>query len=437
VLHHSLGSIFSAIAHDESTPPLYYIVTWLWTHVFGYSEFSLRFPSAIAGIALVWVVYRAGCELGGARTGLAAGLLAALNPLLVWYSQEARAYAFLALWGGLSFYLTIRQPADESSGRRQRWCWAVVAVLALCTHYFAIFFLVPEAVWLVARARRPPWLQLGLVTVVGLALLPLAIEQRSLGHTDWINGTPLRTRAALIPKQFVTGLSAPHQTALAFCALAAVAIALIALARSRLAAPREALLAGGILIGTPIVMVLLAAAGVDLVLTRNAIGILPIGLLAAAVGFERLSRAMPPQATALLVAVPIVVGAFAIASVDSNAAYQRPDWRAAGRALTEDHASQLLILEPASTELPLGIYVPLRRLGAHRRVRVREVDVLQFLLTTQGGRARQALARVPHGFRAQSESSWPDLRLIRYVATRSRVVSSYTRGAASFLIPGR
>jgi hypothetical protein len=193
----------------------------------------------------VWVVYRTGCELGGARTGLAAGLLPALNPLLVWYSQEARAYAFLALWGGLSFYLAIRQPADESAARSQRWCWAVVAVLALCTHYFAIFFLVPEAVWPVARARRPPWLQLGLVTVVGLALLPLAIEQRSLGHTDWINGTPLRTRAALIPKQFVTGLSAPHRTALAFCALAAIAIGLIALAKSRLAAPPEALLAGG------------------------------------------------------------------------------------------------------------------------------------------------------------------------------------------------
>ena len=54
VLHHSLGSTFSAIAHHESTPPLYYVVTWLWTHVFGYAEFSVRFPSALAGISLVW-----------------------------------------------------------------------------------------------------------------------------------------------------------------------------------------------------------------------------------------------------------------------------------------------------------------------------------------------------------------------------------------------
>ena len=383
------------------------------------------------------VVYRAGCELGGARTGLAAGPLAALNPLLVWYSQEARAYAFLALWGGLSFYLTIRQPADESAGRRQRWCWAVVAVLALCTHYFAIFFLVPEAVWLVARARRPPWLQLGLVIVVGLALLPLAIEQRSLGHTDWINGTAPDARRA-DPETIRDGAErAPPDSA---CVLR-LGCGGDRAHRSGPESPRGA--ARGSTTGWRDPHRNTHRHGsagrrrVDLVLTRNAIGILPIGLLAAAVGFERLSRAMPPQATALLVAVPIVVGAFAIASVDSNAAYQRPDWRAAGRALTEDHASQLLILEPASTELPLGIYVPLRRLGAHRRVRVREVDVLQFLLTTQGGRARQALARVPHGFRAQSESSWPDLRLTRYVATRSRVVSSYTRGAASFLIPGR
>jgi 4-amino-4-deoxy-L-arabinose transferase-like glycosyltransferase len=386
---------------------------------------------------VVWVVYQAGCDLGGPRAGLAAGLLAALNPLLVWYSQEARSYAFLALWGAVSFYLTIQKPANDSALRRQRWGWAIVAVLALCTHYFAIFFLIPEAAWLVARARRPPWLQLGLVSAAGLALLPLAIEQRSSGHTDWISGTSLRTRSALIPKQFVTGLSAPHQTALAVLCLAAAAIALVGLARPSQRAPREALLAGAILVGAPILMVGLALAGVDLVLTRNAIGILPIGILAVAVGIEQLRVHVSPWAAAAPLAALLLAGATAIAGVDSDAAYQRPDWRAVGQAITATTAAQAVILEPPAAALPLGVYVPLRRIGSPRAIGVRQVDLVQFLLNVQGGRTRRGEIRPPRGFRQRKREQWPGLRLTEYASAHAHRLPMDARGAQTYLVFGR
>ncbi len=206
------------------------------------------------GIATVWVVYACARTIAGRRAALVAGVLAAVNPLLIWYSQEARSYSLLAFFGALSFYLAATALDDSARPRPQLWAWAMVAASALCTHYFAVFFIVPEAAWLLWRGGRKVRLPASAVLSVGLLLLPLALKQRSTGRTDWITGTSLRTRLALIPKQFVTGPSAPHQTVLALVALIGVLAILAFLVVERREAPEAALVAAGVLIGAPIVM---------------------------------------------------------------------------------------------------------------------------------------------------------------------------------------
>jgi hypothetical protein len=56
-------------------------------------------------VATVPVVYLIGLELRGRRAGLMAAALAAVNPMLLWYSQEARAYSLLALLCAVSLLL--------------------------------------------------------------------------------------------------------------------------------------------------------------------------------------------------------------------------------------------------------------------------------------------------------------------------------------------
>lgn len=77
--------------------PLYSLVLHLWTSVAGDARWSLRFPSAIAGVltvpAFAWL---AGRWLGRDAVTPAAWL-AAGSPFLVWYSQEARNYSLLVL----------------------------------------------------------------------------------------------------------------------------------------------------------------------------------------------------------------------------------------------------------------------------------------------------------------------------------------------------
>src|SRR5215208_2856492 len=92
-----LGGMLGAIPDSESTPPVYYVVAWFWAKLCGAGEVGLRSLSALAGTATVPVVYAIGARAVGVRAGLIAAALAATNPLLVWYSQEARAYALLVL----------------------------------------------------------------------------------------------------------------------------------------------------------------------------------------------------------------------------------------------------------------------------------------------------------------------------------------------------
>src|SRR4051795_12417425 len=127
----SLGGVLSTIPNSESTPPLYYVLAWLWAQLFGTGEVGLRSLSALIGTASIPVFYAAARELVSRRVGLAVAALAAVNPLLVWYSQEARAYALLALLGGLSLLFFAR--LARSVDRRSLALWALFSALALLT----------------------------------------------------------------------------------------------------------------------------------------------------------------------------------------------------------------------------------------------------------------------------------------------------------------
>src|SRR4051795_10222273 len=133
IVRMDFGGMLSAIYHHESTPPLYYVLAWMWGKVFGTGEVGLRSLSAVFGTASIPVFYAAARELVSRPVGLAVAALAAFNPLLVWYSQEARGYALLALLGGVSLLFFARALRGRDS-RSLAW-WAVFSGLALLTHY--------------------------------------------------------------------------------------------------------------------------------------------------------------------------------------------------------------------------------------------------------------------------------------------------------------
>ena len=99
---------------SESNPPLYYVLAWAWSKLFGTGAVGLRSLSALFGAATIPIAYLIGRELLSRRAGLIAAALVALNPMLIWYSQEARSYALLVFLcsASLLFFLRVRRSGD-------------------------------------------------------------------------------------------------------------------------------------------------------------------------------------------------------------------------------------------------------------------------------------------------------------------------------------
>ena len=206
VLHPSLFATLRSVVHTENTPPLWYVLAWIDSRILGTGEIALRLPSALAGIATVPVAWAIGRELSGRRVAIACAAIVAVNPLFVWYSQEARAYGLFVLMGALAMLCFLRAAAEPSP--RRMGAFALTGVLALLTHYFAVFLLIPMALWLLWQrsSRRGALAASGALAVVGLALLPLISAQGGHG-TQWIGRWPLSERLQAIPQYYLTGYS--------------------------------------------------------------------------------------------------------------------------------------------------------------------------------------------------------------------------------------
>ena len=79
----------------KDVPPLYPLLLRGWMALAGDSEAGLRLLSAVLGTLFVGVTIWAGREIFEPRVGLWSGLWAAVSPMHVYYSQEARPYALL------------------------------------------------------------------------------------------------------------------------------------------------------------------------------------------------------------------------------------------------------------------------------------------------------------------------------------------------------
>src|SRR6476661_4979637 len=268
ILRHGFGDMLSAVSGGESTPPLFYIVAWAWSKVFGTGEVGLRSLSALVGTATIPLVYVLGREIAGRVTGVVAAALCAFNPLLIWYSQEARSYALMVLLTALTLLAFLRV-LDQPGPRRFAW-WAAASVAAIATHYFAGFLVGAEALWLLWALRMRAVVAVGAVVVFAGALLPLALHQRSTGAARFISESSIARRLVQIPKQFVVGYQGPLETAMTVVALLLIAYGVFLCVRSPDARSRV-LPFGAIAIAAIVAPLVLALIGPDYLISRNVI----------------------------------------------------------------------------------------------------------------------------------------------------------------------
>ncbi len=95
-------------------PPGYYLALKGWIALAGESEFSLRALSAFAGVIAVAATMALGRALFSRAPAIIAGLLVALSPFAVYYSQETRMYAPLAMLSVLSMWVFAQSLTPKS-----------------------------------------------------------------------------------------------------------------------------------------------------------------------------------------------------------------------------------------------------------------------------------------------------------------------------------
>ena len=422
LLDRGFADMLGEIRTTEATPYLYYVLAWPWSRVLGLGEVGVRSLSATLGTLTVPVAYGAGTAFGTRRVGLLAAALVSVHPLLVWYAQEARAYSLLVLFGACSVFFLGR--ALRAPQRSSLLGWAVASSLALATHYFAVFLVLSEAGWLVARyrPRRDVAAAALLPSVALVAHLPLLIDQR--GHAETVAASALWSRLAGAPKALVVGYSFPLEIAGALLAAALVLAGLTLLAsRGSPDVRRGALVAGSLALVAAGLPAATALVGADYLVARNLVLAIVPGAVCLGAGYAagRLGLAAGGALCGLLLAITLAV------SLDER--YGRTDWRGAAAELSSPAGVRAIVVTPYMSRGLWSPYLPRLQEPRSALVSVEEVAVLG--LATEGGFSGGPVEPpdveappAPAGFALATEKRTPTFTLFRYRAQAPTAVST-------------
>lgn len=350
-----LGLAWQAMIVDAVHPPLYYLLLRPWLTLVGDSEFALRFPSALAGVLTVALLLRVGRDWLGERAAGWAALLLALNPLHVWYGQEARMYALLGLSSLVvlaAFWRVLR--------RRRRGDWVILGVLsalAYVTHYFALYLPVIEFVFLLATFRRYHQTLARWAAVQALAVLPLAGWLTALytiaGGTFGIGWIPAPRLIDPLLTVWSFGMAYDGRLTLWVVAGLGVWCGLLVLGMWRGSVTKDVKLFLLLALALPPLATLFLSLRRPTYVDRFFIGSLPVFVTLAAVGLARL-----PRLARCVVGLALAgLGIWGLARFHLDPVFAKEDWRGAARYVeAREQVGDVLALRHFQYMVPFRYY---------------------------------------------------------------------------------
>ena len=374
VRNNGLFDTIKVVSSDaEITPPLYFVLAWFTTRL-GSNPDLVRLPALLAGTACIPLIYVMGLRTVGRVPGLIAATLMALSPFMIFFAGTGRAYAVVL---ALLISSTLAMLAAARGGRTRWWlAYCLFSLLAIYSHYTAIFVLLVQFFWLMwaePTARKPailtnlgasllflPWLPsffrdsdspttdlLGFIQGEGFEAKRQAVEQWAFGH-------PLLTASQLPGRGLVV--------AMVLALLVATVVSLVRVVRARVGSGpwlrehRMALLVFALALATPLAEAVYGFTGTDLFGSRNLLASTP-GLLLA-IGAV-LSAAGPVWGG---ICGLVVIGGFMVGTVKSlEDSAATINYKAAAAQINREHDSNDPVVDLLTSPIPP---VPLTPLGA-------------------------------------------------------------------------
>ena len=229
-----LPALIDRALADQTNPPGFYLLAWVWTRLGGFDLEWMRTLPALAGTLVVPAVALLARQLGVSwRGALLAALLANASPLLLAMSAELRAYAPLALLAALSSVLALRQAARPHETLRSAAPLALTQVALVALHYFGALVVIGQCAALLWTDRRRVLravltaLPAALIALAWVALVLSGADGEAVGNNaSWIETPDFSRLRGFAPSVLGTlGLAAG---ALLSTALLAAAILLAA-----------------------------------------------------------------------------------------------------------------------------------------------------------------------------------------------------------------
>jgi mannosyltransferase len=175
--HNSIRELFGQSRSFH--PPLSFIINYIFL-LFGDSDFLLRLPSALFGIASLPVLYILARDLTSKQTAILAIFVMALSPFHIWYSQEGRMYSQLIFLSLLSSVLLLQ------ALRYSKISWwiyyTIVGAMGMYTHVFMGLSIAAQFLWILVYRRSVLLLVTASGLVISLVFLPWALVLPWMRH---------------------------------------------------------------------------------------------------------------------------------------------------------------------------------------------------------------------------------------------------------------
>lgn len=137
----SWSELFDLIADREAMSGLYYVTLKTWSLFAGTSELAARLPSVVFYVIAVWALVLLARLLFSDRIALIAGLLLTVNPFLLVFAREARAYAMVTAFITVATLLFVRLMLFNQVDLWLLGGYTTVGILSVYAHAWSIFVL--------------------------------------------------------------------------------------------------------------------------------------------------------------------------------------------------------------------------------------------------------------------------------------------------------